>query len=73
MNLLEQMNASEYKKLLEYKEKYPTIGLDLVRALREKTVPIQLTLGECIDLSNAVGIRYGQYCNQIFDAFKSKP
>ena len=73
MNLLEQMNASEYKKLLEFKEKFPTIGLDLVRALREKTVPIQLTLGECIDLSNAVGIRYGQYCNQIFDAFKSKP
>ena len=73
MNLLEQMNADEFKKLLEYKEKYPTIGLDLVRALTEKTLCIQLTLGECIDLSNAVGIPYGQYCNQIFDAFKSKP
>jgi len=73
MNLLEQMNASEYKKLLEFKEKFPTIGLDLVRALREKTLCIQLTLGECIDLSNAIGIPYGQYCNQIFDAFKSKP
>jgi len=73
MNLLEQMNADEFKKLLEFKEKYPTIGLDLVRALTEKTLCIQLTLGECIDLSNAVGIPYGQYCNQIFDAFKSKP
>jgi hypothetical protein len=73
MNLLEKMNAEEFKKLLEFKEKFPTIGLDLVRALTEKTLPIQLTLGECIDLSNAVGIRYGQYCNQIFDAFKSKP
>ncbi len=73
MNLLEQMNAAEYKKLLEFKEKFPTIGLDLVRALREKTLCIQLTLGECIDLSNAIGIHYGQYCNQIFDAFKSKP
>jgi hypothetical protein len=73
MNLLEQMNASEYKKLLEFKEKFPTIGLDLVRALREKTLPIQLTLGECIDLSNAIGIHYGQYCNQIFETFKSKP
>ena len=73
MNLLEQMNADEFKKLLEFKEKFPTIGLDLVRALTEKTLPIQLTLGECIDLSNAVGIRYGQYCNQIFDTFKSKP
>ena len=73
MNLLEKMNAEEFKKLLEFKEKFPIIGLDLVRALTEKTLPIQLTLGECIDLSNAVGIRYGQYCNQIFDAFKSKP
>jgi hypothetical protein len=73
MNLLEQMNAEEFRKLLEFKEKFPTIGLDLVKALTEKTLPIQLTLGECIDLSNAVGIHYGQYCNQIFDAFKSKP
>jgi hypothetical protein len=73
MNLLEQMNAAEYKKLLEFKEKFPLIGLDLVRALREKTLPIHLTLGECIDLSNAIGFPYGQYCNQIFDTFKSKP
>jgi len=73
MNLLEKMNAEEFRKLLEFKEKFPLIGLDLVKALTEKTLPIQLTLGECIDLSNAVGIRYGQYCNQIFDAFKSKP
>jgi hypothetical protein len=73
MNLLEQMNAEEFRKLLEFKEKFPTIGLDLVRALTEKTLPIHLTLGECIDLSNALGIRYYQYCNQIFDAFKSRP
>jgi len=73
MNLLEQMNADEFKKLLEFKDKFPTIGLDLVRALTEKTLTIQLTLGECIDLSNAIGIPYGQYCNQIFDTFKSKP
>jgi len=73
MNLLEQMNAAEYKKLLEYKEKYPAIGEDLIKALTKKTLPIQLTLGECIDLSIAVGIRYIEYCNQIFHAFKSKP
>jgi hypothetical protein len=73
MNLLEKMNADEFKKLLEFKEKHPAIGLDLVRALTEKNLPIQLTLGECIDLSNAIGIPYGQYCNQIFDTFKSKP
>jgi len=73
MNLLEQMNADEFRKLLEFKEKFPTIGLDLVKALTEKSLVIHLTLGECIDLSNAVGIPYGQYCNQIFDTFKSKP
>jgi len=73
MNLLEQMNAAEFKKLLEFKEKFPTIGEDLVRALTYKTLTIHLTLGECIDLSNAIGIPYGQYCNQIFDTFKSKP
>jgi hypothetical protein len=73
MNLLEQMNADEFRKLLEFKDKFPTIGLDLVKALTEKTLCIQLTLGECIDLSNAIGIPYGQYCNQIFDTFKSKP
>jgi len=73
MNLLEQMNADEFRKLLEFKEKFPTIGLDLVKALTEKSLVIHLTLGECIDLSNAMGIPYGQYCNQIFDTFKSRP
>jgi hypothetical protein len=73
MNLLEQMNAEEFKKLLEFKEKYPAVGENLIKALTEKTLPIQLTLGECIDLSNAIGNPYGQYCNRIFDAFKSRP
>jgi len=73
MNLLQQMNADEFKKLLEFKEQYPTLGEDLIKALTEKTLSIQLTLGECIDLSIVIGIPYGQYCNQIFDTFKSKP
>lgn len=73
MNLLEKMNAEEFKKLLEYKEKKPIQGAVLVKVLTEKSLVIHLTLGECIDLSNAVGIPYGQYCNRIFDTFKSKP
>ena len=73
MNLLEQMNADEFKKLLEFKEKFPLIGEDLIQELTVKSFPMQLTLGECIDLSNAIGIPYGEYCNQIFDTFKSKP
>jgi len=73
MNLLEQMNADEFKKLLEFKEKYPTIGLDLVRALTEKSLAIHLTFGECIDLSNAVGIPFDNFALGIFDTFKSRP
>jgi len=73
MNLLEQMNADEFRKLLEFKEKFPTIGLDLVKALTEKSLVIHLTLGECIDLSNAVGIPFGNFAVGIFDTFKSKP
>ena len=73
MNLLQQMNADEFKKLLEFKEKFPIIGLDLVTALTEKSLVIHLTLGECIDLSNAIGVPYSNFALGIFDTFKSKP
>jgi hypothetical protein len=73
MNLLEKMNAEEFKKLLEYKEKYPTIGKDLIKALTEKTVVIHLTVDECINLSQALGFSWAGLFNQVFDAFKSKP
>jgi hypothetical protein len=73
MNLLEQMNADEFRKLLEYKEKYPAIGEDLIRALTEKTLSIQLTLGECLDLCHALGLPWACVFNGIFDIFKSKP
>jgi hypothetical protein len=73
MNLLEKMNAEEFKKLLEYKEKFPTIGEDLIQELTVKSFPMQLTLGECIDLSNAVGIPFDNFALGIFDTFKSKP
>ena len=73
MNLLEQMNADEFKKLLEFKEKYPSLGEELVKALTEKTVVIHLTVDECIDLCRALGFPWAGLFNQIFDAFKSKP
>jgi hypothetical protein len=73
MNLLEKMNAEEFKKLLEYKEKYPTLGEDLIKALTEKNLSIQLTLSECIDLCQALGFAWAGLFNQIFDTFKSKP
>jgi hypothetical protein len=67
------MNAAEYKKLLEFKEKYPTLGEELIKALTEKTVVIHLTVDECISLCQALGIPWAALFNQIFDAFKSKP
>jgi hypothetical protein len=73
MNLLQQMNAEEFKKLLEFKEKYPAIGENLIKALTEKIVVIHLTVGECIDLCQALGFPWAGLFNQIFDTFKSKP
>jgi len=73
MNLLEQMNASEYKKLLEFKEQYPTLGEGLIKALTEKTVVIHLTFDECIYLCQALEFPWAGLFNQIFDTFKSKP
>jgi len=73
MNLLEKMNADEFKKLLEFKEKFPTLGLDLVRALTEKIVVIHLTVAEYISLCDALGIYCAPALTQVFQAFKSKP
>ena len=73
MNLLQKMNADEFRKLLEFKEKFPIIGLDLVKALTEKTLPIQLTLGDCVMLSTALDAPWGGSFHDIFQTFKSKP
>ena len=73
MSLLQQMNAEEFKKLLEYKEKYPTLGEDLIKALTEKIVIIHLTVAEYISLCDALGIYCAPALNEVFQAFKSKP
>ena len=73
MNLLEKMNAEEFKKLLEYKEKYPTLGENLIEALTEKIVVIHLTVAEYISLCDALGIHCAPALTQVFQAFKSKP
>jgi hypothetical protein len=73
MNLLEQMNADEFKKLLEFKEKYPTLGEELVKALTEKIVIIHLTIAEYISLCDALGIYCAPALTQVFQAFKSRP
>jgi hypothetical protein len=73
MNLLEQMNADEFKKLLEFKEKYPTLGEELLKALTDKIVVIHLTVAELISLCDALGIYSAPVLTQVFQAFKSKP
>ena len=73
MSLLQQMNADEFKKLLEYKEKYPTLGEELVKALTDKIVIIHLTVAEYISLCDALGIYCAPALTQVFQAFKSKP
>ena len=72
MNLLEKMNAKEFKKLLEYKDKFPTLGEDLIKALTDKIVVIHLTVGEYVSLCDALGIYCAPALNQVFQAFKSK-
>jgi hypothetical protein len=72
MNLLEKMNAEEFKKLLEYKKQYPTLGEELVKALTEKEYVHQLTLNQAIDLSRIFGINYAIWLGPFYDAFKSQ-
>lgn len=67
------MNAAEYKKLLEFKEKYPSLGENLIKALTEKIVVIHLTVGEYVSLCDALGIYCAPALTQVFQAFKSKP
>jgi hypothetical protein len=73
MSLLQQMNADEFKKLLEFKEKYPALGEELVKALTDKIVVIHLTIAEYISLCDALGIHCAPALTQVFQAFKSKP
>jgi hypothetical protein len=67
------MNADEFRKLLEYKEKYPTLGEELVKALTDKIVIIHLTVAEYISLCDALGIYCAPALNEVFQAFISKP
>ena len=73
MSLLEKMNAEEFKKLLDFKAMYPTIGEELVKALTEKEYVHQLTLNQAIDLSRIFGINYATWLAPLYDTFKSKP
>ena len=73
MNCLEKINADEFRKLLEFKEKYPALGERLVHSLSQRHSVLSLTLLECMDLASAIGVEYLTFAGKIFDAFQSKP
>ena len=73
MNLLQKMNADEFKKLMEFKDKYPALGERLVHSLSQRHSVLRLTLDDCMELASALGIEYLTFAGAIFDAFQSKP
>jgi hypothetical protein len=73
MNLLEKMNAKEFKKLLEYKEKNPREGEALFKVLILTDYVNQLKVCDAVDLCLVLGYADLGAFSFLFDAFKSKP
>jgi hypothetical protein len=73
MTLFQKMNAAEYKKLLEFKTKYPATGERLINSLSQTHLVLHLTLIDCLDLASALGIESHTFSGAILDAFQSKP
>jgi len=73
MTLFQKMNAAEYKKLLEFKAKYPATGERLIDSLSQTHSVLHLTLIDCMDLASALGIESHTFSGAILDAFQSKP
>jgi len=73
MNLLEKMNAEEFKKLLEYKEKKPSEGEALVKVLTETDFVIDLKVCDAIDLCVVLNYDDLSVFGFLFESFKSKP
>jgi hypothetical protein len=73
MNLLEKINAEEFKKLLEYKEKNPREGEALVKLLTETDYVNQLKVCDAVDLCLVLGYADLGAFSFLFESFKSKP
>ena len=73
MNLLEQMNADEFRKLLEYKEEFPILGAELVKVLTETDYVSQLKVGDAVDLCFVLNCADLSAFHFLFESFKSKP
>jgi hypothetical protein len=73
MNLLEKINAEEFKKLLEYKEKNPREGEALVKVLIQTDYVNQLKVCDAVDLCLVLGYADLGAFSFLFESFKSKP
>jgi hypothetical protein len=73
MNLLEQMNASEYKNLLEFKEKKPREGEALFKVLIQTDYVSQLKVCDAVDLCAVLDYPNLSAFRFLFESFKSKP
>jgi hypothetical protein len=73
MNLLEKINAEQFKKLLEYKEKNPREGEALVKLLIQTDYVNQLKVCDAVDLCLVLGYADLGAFSFLFESFKSKP
>ena len=73
MNLLEKINAEEFKKLLEYKEKNAREGEALVKVLTETDYVSQLKVCDAIDLCVVLNCADLSAFHFLFESFRSKP
>jgi hypothetical protein len=67
------MNAEEFKKLLEYKEKKPMLGADLIKVLTETDYVSQLKVFDAVELCSLLGCPDLSAFHFLFESFKSKP
>jgi hypothetical protein len=73
MNLLEKINAEQFKKLLEYKEKNPREGEALVKVLTETDYVSQLKICDAVDLCVVLDCADLDAFQFLFESFRSRP
>jgi hypothetical protein len=73
MNLLEKINAEEFKKLLEHKEKNPREGESLFKVLIQTDYVNQLKVCDAVDLCLVLGYADLGAFSFLFESFKSRP
>ena len=73
MNLLEKMNAEEFKKLLEFKEIKPIQGAYLIKVLTETDYVSQLKICDAVELCLVLDCAELIAFHFLFESFRCKP